>query len=118
MPLPTRNNLRFLDAPGEAAALMRGHDWNESRLGPPQGWPQSLRSVVSLLLRSKFPMFVAWGPSLGFLYNDPYAEILGAKHPAALGRPALGEVWSEAREVLAPLFGRVFAGELKSLPAA
>ena len=32
-------------------------------------------------------MFVAWGEELGFLYNDPYAEILGAKHPRALGQP-------------------------------
>jgi hypothetical protein len=31
-------------------------------------------------------MFVAWGEELGFLYNDAYAEILGAKHPRALGR--------------------------------
>src|SRR5688572_155618 len=62
-------NLRFLDAPGQVAALMRDHDWRDSPLGPPDAWPQSLRSVVSLLLRSKFPMFVAWGPSLGFLYN-------------------------------------------------
>ena len=83
--MPTRNNLRFLDAPGDVAALMRNHDWSTSPLGPLQDWPQSLRSVVSLLLRSKFPMFVAWGPSLGFLYNDSYAEILGAKHPAAIG---------------------------------
>ncbi|MBL6080655.1 PAS domain S-box protein [Belnapia sp. T18] len=41
-------------------------------------------------------MFVVWGPELGFLYNDPYLEILGAKHPAALGggfRTIWSEVW-------------------------
>ena len=103
-------NLRFMDAPGAVAALMRGHDWRSSPLGPPQGWPQSLRSVVSLLLRSKFPMFVAWGPSLGFLYNDPYAEILGAKHPAALGRP-FREIWSEIWDDIHPLIERALAGE-------
>jgi hypothetical protein len=59
---------------------MRAHNWASSPLGPPETWPQSLRSVVGLLLGSKFPMFVAWGPALGFLYNDPSAEILGAKH--------------------------------------
>jgi hypothetical protein len=31
-------------------------------------------------------MFVAWGPELGVLYNDAYAEILGPKQPHALGR--------------------------------
>jgi PAS domain S-box-containing protein len=105
-----RTNLRFLDAPGPVAALMRDHDWTRSPLGPPEGWPQSLRSVVSLLLRSKFPMFVAWGPTLGFLYNDPYAEILGAKHPSAIGRP-FQEIWSEIWEDVGPLARRAMAGE-------
>ena len=116
--MPTRNNLRFLDAPGEVAALMRRHDWSLSPLGPLQGWPQSLRSVVSLLLRSKFPMFVAWGPSLGFLYNDSYAEILGTKHPAAIGRP-FEEIWSEIWDDVGPLAKRALAGEaiyLENLP--
>ena len=76
----------FLANGGETGALMRAHDWSRSPLGHPESWPQSLRSMVGMLLNSKFPMFVAWGPELGFLYNDAYAEILGAKHPAALGR--------------------------------
>ncbi|WP_205628517.1 hypothetical protein [Hyalangium minutum] len=75
----------FIQGGGEVGALMRAHDWTRSPLGPPSSWPQPLRSVVGLLLTSKCPMFVAWGPVLGFLYNDAYAEILGAKHPAALG---------------------------------
>ena len=54
---------------------MQVHDWSASPLGAPETWPQSLRSVVGLLLGSKFPMFVAWGEELGFLYNDAYAEI-------------------------------------------
>ncbi len=106
----TDPNLRFLDAPGEVAALMRDHDWNRSPLGPPDRWPQSLRSVVSLMLHSKFPMFVAWGPSLGFLYNDSYIEVLGAKHPFALGLP-FEEIWSEIWEDVGPLARRALAGE-------
>jgi hypothetical protein len=50
--------LDFL-AGGQVAAMMRRHDWTRSPLGPPESWPQSLRSVVGLLLGSKFPMFVA-----------------------------------------------------------
>jgi len=61
---------------GETGALMRAKDWSVSPLGAPGTWPQPLRSVVDLLLSSNFPMFVAWGPELGFLYNDPYLEIL------------------------------------------
>ncbi|WP_462114995.1 hybrid sensor histidine kinase/response regulator, partial [Lysobacter xanthus] len=103
-------NLRFLEAPGDVAALMRAHDWSASPLGDPEHWPQSLRSVTSLMLRSKFPMFVAWGPELGFLYNDPYAEILGTKHPSALGRP-FEEIWSEIWDDIVPLVRRALDGE-------
>jgi PAS domain S-box-containing protein len=102
--------LRFLEAGGEMAALMRAHDWSDSPLGSPAQWPQALRSVVSLMLASKFPMFVAWGPQLGFLYNDPYAEILGKKHPAALGR-RFREIWEEIWDDVGPLAERALAGE-------
>ncbi len=65
------SRLDFLAGGGEVGRLMRAHDWSASPLGPPGTWPQSQRSVVGLLLSSKFPMFVAWGPNLGFLYIDP-----------------------------------------------
>ncbi|WP_193615663.1 ATP-binding protein [Massilia sp. YMA4] len=74
--------------------MMRAHDWRDSPLGPPLDWPVALRSVVALMLNSKFPMFIAWGPQLAFLYNDSYAEILGDKHPTALGRP-FQSIWAE-----------------------
>ncbi len=54
-------------------------------------------------------MFVAWGPDLGFLYNDPYAEILGAKHPRALGRrfyDISSKIWSD----ISPLIDAAMAG--------
>ncbi len=100
----------FLTGGGEVGALMRAHDWSKSPLGSPDGWPQSLRSVVGLLLNSKFPMFVAWGPELGFLYNDSYAEILGAKHPAALGA-RFHDIWSEIWSDISPLIEAAMAGE-------
>ena len=88
---------------------MRAHDWSESPLGPPEIWPQPLRTVVGLLLQSQFPMFVAWGDALGFLYNDPYAEILGAKHPSALGR-RFYDIWSEIWSDISPLIDAAMAG--------
>ena len=54
--------LMFLSAGGDMGAMMRAHDWSASPLGHPRTWPQALRTVVGLLLNSKFPMFVAWGP--------------------------------------------------------
>ena len=89
---------------------MRRLDWSHSPLGPPETWPQSLRSVVGLLLNSRFPMFVAWGQELGFLYNDPYAEILGAKHPAAMGG-RFQEIWSEIWPDISPLIESALAGQ-------
>ncbi|TNC59316.1 PAS domain S-box protein [Rubellimicrobium roseum] len=104
------SDLGFLAGGGEMGVLMRGHDWSASPLGAPSAWPQSLRSVVGLILTSKFPMFVAWGPELGFLYNDAYAEILGAKHPAALGARFKG-IWSEIWSDISPLIDAALAGQ-------
>jgi PAS domain S-box-containing protein len=100
----------FLADGGETGALVRFHDWSISPLGTPETWPPSLRTVVSLMLTSKFPMFVAWGPELAFLYNDAYAPILGAKHPQAMGRP-FREVWAEIWDDLEPLVAKAMAGE-------
>ncbi len=51
--------LEFLAGGGQVGALMRSRDWSASPLGPPESWPPSLRTVVGLLLQSRFPMFVA-----------------------------------------------------------
>jgi len=101
--------LAFLADGGETGALIRSSDWSQSPLGPPAAWPQSLLSVVGLLLNSKFPMFVAWGDELGFLYNDAYAEILGAKHPAALGR-RFHEIWAEIWDDILPIIEQAMQG--------
>ncbi|WP_256107608.1 SpoIIE family protein phosphatase [Streptomyces sp. ODS05-4] len=71
-------------------------DWAATPLGPPEGWPQSLRTAVSILLSSRFPMWMAYGPELTFFCNDAYRrDTLGDKYPWALGRPS-AEVWAEA----------------------
>lgn len=100
----------FLVDGGTMGALMRGHDWSKSPLGAPETWPQALRTVTGLLLTSKFPMFVAWGPELGFLYNDAYAEILGTKHPQALGE-RFHDIWAEIWPDISPLIDAALAGE-------
>jgi PAS domain S-box-containing protein len=84
-----------LFADGEVGALMREVDWATTPLGPVEKWPQSLRTVVRILLTSRFAMWMGWGPEVTFLYNDAYAHMtLGNKHPWALGRPS-AEVWAE-----------------------
>jgi signal transduction histidine kinase/CheY-like chemotaxis protein len=95
---------------GSVGALMRAHDWSRSPLGPPDSWPNSLRTVVDLMLQSQFPMFVAWGDALGFLYNDPYAEILGTKHPRALGS-RFHDIWAEIWTDISPLIDAALSGK-------
>ena len=87
-------------------ALMRSHNWTTTPLGPPETWPQSLRSAVSICLGSSFPICIYWGRELALLYNDAWSPIPGAKHPGALGRPAR-EVWPEIWDTIGPMFERV-----------
>ncbi|KAF3890900.1 MULTISPECIES: GAF domain-containing hybrid sensor histidine kinase/response regulator [Nostocales] len=92
-------------------ALMRSLDWSKTPLGPVSSWPQSLRTAVSILLASRFPMLIHWGPELVQFYNDGFRPILGdLKHPGALGQPAY-PWWTEIWDVLTPMFERVLAGE-------
>lgn len=100
----------FLSNGGEIGALMRDFDWAGSPLGAPETWPPSLRAIVGVMLNSKFPMFIAWGPTLCFLYNDAYADILGVKHPAALGR-RFQDVWSEIWADIEPSVSKALQGE-------
>ncbi|HTZ77060.1 MAG TPA: PAS domain-containing protein, partial [Stellaceae bacterium] len=84
---------------GEMGALMRAKDWSKTPLGPPQRWPQSLKTCVRIVLTSRQPMFVWWGDELINLYNDAYRAIVGGKHPEALGQPASmvwREIWDQA----------------------
>lgn len=97
-------------AGGPMGATMRDHDWSSSPLGPPETWPSCLCATVSLMLGSRFPMFVAFGPELGLLYNSAYATILDGKHPAALGC-RFRDVWAEIWPEIAPLVDAALTGE-------
>ncbi|MEA2696425.1 MAG: hypothetical protein QOI66_696 [Myxococcales bacterium] len=100
---------------GEMGALMRSFDWSKTKLGAVDGWPQSLRTAVSIMLDSGFGMVVAWGPEFIFLYNDRYRPVLGAtKHPAALGRPSK-EIFPEVWSFIGPLFEKTRGGQAVAL---
>ena len=90
---------------GELAELMRAFDWNATALGPPQGWPQGLKTAVGIMLTSQQPIWIGWGPELTYLYNDPYKSIIGGKHPWALGRPT-SVVWREIWDEIGPMLER------------
>jgi signal transduction histidine kinase len=90
-------------------ARIRDFDWTASPLGASEAWSIELRTLVSVMLGSGQPMFLAWGPERTMLYNDRYAPICGAKHPWALGRP-FAEVWADIIDAVEPIMDRAYAG--------
>jgi signal transduction histidine kinase len=95
---------------GEMGALMRSIDWSKTGVGAVATWPQSLRTALSILLETGFPMYIAWGPEFTQFYNDGYRPILGStKHPAAMGlstRVTFAEIW----DIIGPMFQGVMNG--------
>ena len=91
---------RLFDGPGEMRALCRAFDWAATPLGPSHRWSASLRTTVGIILGSRNPMFLWWGPELVQLYNDAYRPSLGQgdRHPRALGargRAFWTDIWHE-----------------------
>ncbi|WDZ82197.1 ATP-binding SpoIIE family protein phosphatase [Micromonospora cathayae] len=77
------------------AALVLGHPWAGTPLGPIERWDPAVRAVVDLVLASPVPMALTLGAEFRLLYNDGYAELVGTAHPA-IGRPAaevFADVW-------------------------
>ncbi|MEJ0056580.1 MAG: hypothetical protein WDN75_13560 [Bacteroidota bacterium] len=107
----TDNGVRFLSGGGEMGALIRAKDWSKTLIGPIEEWPQSLRTTLSIILNSKFPMFLWWGPELICFYNDAYRPSLGenGKHPSILGQRAETS-WSEIWKIIKPLIDQVLSG--------
>ncbi len=89
---------------------MRTIDWSRTPVGPLDAWPQSLRTALSILLETGFPMYIAWGPEFTQFYNDGYRPILGStKHPAAMGR-STRETFAEIWDIIGPMFAGVMEG--------
>ena len=93
------------------SALTRQHNWSTTAVGTPDGWPQSLRTILSVMLTARFPMFLWWGPDLIQFYNDAYRPSLGVtgKHPTALGQRG-EDCWPEIWPTIKPLIDEVMAG--------
>ena len=95
---PTRWN----EGGGEAGALIRSIDWSATPLGATDGWPNGLKMAVGILLHSRHPMFLWWGPELIQFYNDAYMPSFGqGKHPAAMGQ-AGRDCWQEIWPIIGP----------------
>ena len=86
------------------------HDWAATPLGAVGGWSPTVRATVGNCLNSRFPMVFMVGSELVMVYNDAYAPMLGARHPAALGAP-LAEVWSDIWPTIGPMVAGVQRGQ-------
>src|SRR5262245_3355761 len=97
------------DGGGEAASISRGVDWAGTAVGSVESWPPELKSVVSMMLYARHPMFLWWGPELIQFYNDGYTPSFGVgRHPAAMGQRGR-ECWSEIWPVIGPEIDGVIA---------
>ncbi len=93
---------------GELARLIREKDWSQTGLGSIEGWPDTLRALVSSLLDNRFAMILLWGPDLLQIYNEPYARLMRDKHPAYLGCPTQA-CWPEVWHFNEPIYQRVMS---------
>ncbi len=86
------------------------HDWSSTGLGPIERWGRELKSAVAMISRAPASMALLWGPDGLLIYNDGYRQIVGERHPRALGASALS-VWPEASDFNRDVVRRVGAGE-------
>ena len=94
---------------GEMGRQFAEFDWAAHPLGSPEEWSAEVRSAVAVVLTSRFPIVLWLGAEDLFLvYNDAYIEILGDKHPAALGRRGRF-VWWDIWEPISPMLASVIA---------
>ncbi|MBW4452296.1 MAG: response regulator [Nostoc indistinguendum CM1-VF10] len=102
---------------GEMATRINRLDWSQTPLGAINTWSQSLKSVVKTLLASSYPMILTWGTDFIQIYNDAYSQLIGEKHPAALGidiRITLAEAW----DTLGPMIETVMSTGVANLTPA
>lgn len=110
-PDQTHKSSWFLSGQGEMRDKTINFNWSKTSVGGVEQWPQSLRTLITAMLSSQFPMLLWWGDELLQFYNDAYKEILGVngKHPTALGQSAQ-ECWTEIWDIVQPMIAQVLAG--------
>lgn len=101
----------FLKGGGEMASLIAAYNWAEKSIGPISGWSDHLKSSLGMMLKSRFPMLIFWGPELLTFYNDAFRPSLGdnGKHPGSLGQRG-EESWAESWPVIGPMIASIMEG--------
>jgi PAS domain S-box-containing protein len=99
-------NFDFLAGGGEMGERMRALDWRKTPLGAAEKWPQSLKTIVRVMLDSRYAMWMLWGPQLTFFCNDAYLPTVGIKRDWVLGARS-DKVWEEIWPDIGPRIQRV-----------
>jgi PAS domain S-box-containing protein len=79
------SSANFLKGDSELAALIAAFDWSSTSLGPIGLWPETVKSIVGMMLHSPLPMVALWGEAGVMIYNDAYSGFAGGRHPRLLG---------------------------------
>jgi PAS domain S-box-containing protein len=103
---PEPAELGFLAGGGQMGERMRALDWTKTPLGPPEHWPQSLKTIVRVMLDSRYAMWMLWGPELTFFCNDAYLPTVGLKRDWVLGARS-DKVWEEVWPDIGPRIEQV-----------
>src|SRR5580698_1054630 len=103
---PAPPQFDFLAGGGEMGARTRALDWTRTPLGTPAAWPQSLKTIIRMVLHSRYAMWMFWGPEYTFFCNDAYLPTLGMKGKWALGARS-DKVWEEIWQDLLPRIKQV-----------
>ena len=104
----------FLGGNSPAASLIRQVDWSRTPVGAMSEWPQALKTVLGVMLHSRQPMFLWWGPDLIQFYNDAYIPSFGeGKHPKAMGQRG-EDCWREIWPIISPQIDDVMSRGLAS----
>jgi PAS domain S-box-containing protein len=109
VPFPKAAATDFLRHDGETARLIHAFDWASTSLGSIESWPQSLKSIVVLMVQSPVPMVLLWGEDGYMIYNDAYSGFAGGRHPRALGQK-VREGWPEVADFNDSVMRVVLAG--------
>jgi signal transduction histidine kinase len=96
----------LLSGGGEVGERLRALNWSATPLGPPEHWPQSLKTIVRVMLDSRYAMWMLWGPDLTFFCNDAYLPTVGIKREWVLGARA-DKVWEEIWPDIGPRISQV-----------
>lgn len=94
---------------GDMETAVRTHDWSRTALGSRALWPAELHVAVNMVVASRFPQCLVWGPEHTAIPNAAYLPIIGCD-ASALGQ-SFDTLWASSWEVIGPFVTRAYAGE-------